>query len=453
MLVKIDKIIYTGWGLGRDSNGRVVLVKKSVPGDTIEVDIMAEKKNCVLGRVGRVVRSGPARIEPACVNFDRCGGCEHMNVAYPVQLQIKSAAFAEVLVRQGLDIKPEPIIAGAQENFYYRNSIRFFFHREADGTISFARHRGDTAATTESAGLLPIDYCLLQSKTSNKILARLKSVLNSSPKSNSSLWQIKIREGKTTGEFMVEIVTTSEELPNQREIVTELAKVTGVKSLYHTVAPAKSLKNLRRRLIFGSPVIREKVGRFTFQISPESFFQTNALAIKTLYDTIKKYAEVKPGDTVLDLYCGTGTIGIYLSTLAKKIIGVETVAGAVRDARDNLRLNHIHNCEFVCTDVNKYLEAFSTEHLDFDIIVVDPPRAGLAPRIIQILSHLALSHSQTRFIYVSCNPATFACDAKLLESGGVRLRKIQPIDMFPHTHHIECVGLFTATPKIKQVLQ
>jgi 23S rRNA (uracil1939-C5)-methyltransferase len=233
---------------------------------------------------------------------------------------------------------------------------------------------------------------------------------------------------------MVEIITQTEDLPEQKSLVEILKNIDGIKSVYHTIAPSKSLKQLKRRLIFGSPIIYEKIGKFTFQISPESFFQTNSLGVKTLYDKIKEYAAVSFGDNVLDLYCGTGTIGIYLSTLAEKVTGIEIIPEAVRDAKDNARINHISNCEFVSEDTDKFL--FRNKN-KFDIVIVDPPRAGLSKDVVKKISKMELK----RIIYVSCNPATFARDIIEFEKYNLVLKKVQPIDMFPQTHHIECVGV------------
>ena len=232
---------------------------------------------------------------------------------------------------------------------------------------------------------------------------------------------------------MVEIITPNNDLPGEEEIVKTLKTINGIKSIYHTITPGKSLLNLRRRLIFGFPVIYEKIGSFTFQISPESFFQTNSFGVKNLYDTIKQIANIKMGENLLDLYCGTGSIGIYLSTLAKKVVGVDVVPEAIRDAKDNAKINKIQNAEFICLDANK-LDIFKYKNF---VIIVDPPRAGLKKELIPEIAKLDFK----RLIYISCNPATFARDLKEFEKRGVIAKKIQPIDMFPQTHHIECVCL------------
>jgi 23S rRNA (uracil1939-C5)-methyltransferase len=353
---------------------------------------------------------------------------------------LKGEIFREVLVKQGIDLKPLPITAGSNSPYFYRNSIRFFFVQKSDGSISFARHNIDF-----NQGYVEVESCLLQSKKCNEILTKLISYINKNIEEKGMFWQLKIREGKYTGELMVEIITTGEQLPDKERIANILKGIDNIKSVYHTVAPGRSLKQISRHLLFGSPIIYEKIGSFKFQISPESFFQTNSLGIKKLYDTIKEFAQISPKDSVLDLYCGTGTIGIYLSRLAQKVVGIEAVPEAMRDAQDNARINHIHNCEFICANVPEYLKSLeispSAGRLKLDIIVVDPPRAGLTKSTIKLLSKAEF----TRLIYVSCNPATFARDILEFNKLGISLVKIQPIDMFPQTHHIECVGLLKKT--------
>lgn len=431
MNIKIEKLVYEGFGLGRDDSGRAVFVRKSVPGDKVEVGLTKDKKNFAEGIITKTIAPSPRRIDPPCRYFFQCGGCEHQNIAYSDQLKWKGEIFAEVLQRFKVGINPEPIIAGSSYPFYYRNSIRFFFVTDKNNQLYFARHHFEY-----KEGLVAVDSCLLQSETCNTILRELQEHINRNIEHKSSFWQLKIREGKMTGDFMVEIITSADELPGKPGIVNVLKNIKGIKSVYHTTAPGKSLKNLKRRLIFGSPVIFEKIGSYTFQISPESFFQTNSLGVKTLYDTIKNYAAIEVGDTIYDLYCGTGTIGIYLATLAKKVIGVEIVPEAVRDANDNAKINKCQNVEFIQDDVIRFLSS-SVNLLDNSIIILDPPRAGLDKRWIKLIAKVNFK----RLIYTSCNPATFARDIKLFEAEGLKLTKVQPIDMFPQTHHIECVGV------------
>ncbi|MFA4996265.1 MAG: 23S rRNA (uracil(1939)-C(5))-methyltransferase RlmD [Patescibacteria group bacterium] len=429
MKIEIEKLIFEGFGLGHDKNGKSVFIRKSVPGDIVDIEIIKDKKNYAEGIIKKIINPSLERITPKCPYFEKCGGCEHMNISYNNQVIYKDKIFREIFGRAKINKMPLPVIPGSNSDFYYRNSIRFFFVNNPKG-INFARHN-----YIYNKGLVEIDKCYLQSETANEILIQLKTFINENVEDRSLFWQLKIREGKVTKEFMIEIITSGDELPGEKGIINTLKKIPEIKSIYHTIAPGKSLLNLKRRLIYGSPIIHEKIGKFNFEISPESFFQTNSLGIHTLYEKIKEFAEVKIGDTVLDLYCGTGSIGIYLSTFAKKVTGIEIVKEAIRDAKDNAKINRVLNCEFICADATKWLRQNSKQK--FDKIIVDPPRAGLTEELISNICHLNFDI----LIYVSCNPATFARDIKLFESFGKKLIRVQPIDMFPQTHHIECVSL------------
>jgi len=457
-MIKIEKLVFGGKGLGFINNkpfdkayGRPFFVYKAVPGDELEIEIIKDRKDFAEAKINKIIKPSAQRIKPPCPYFEQCGGCEHQNISYSDQLKFKEEIFIELINKSyrsseartnkydssrpqtaSNNIKILPIIAGSNHPFYYRNSIRFFFMHKKNGDIAFGRSRFDDASK-----LVEIDSCLLQSETTNKIISHLKEYINQNINDKQFLWQLKIRQGKQTAEFMVEIITTSEELPQKEGIVGVLKKIDGIKSIYHTVAPAKSLNNLERHLIYGSPIIQEKIGKYTFQISPQSFFQTNSLGVKTLYDKIKEFADTQMGDNVLDLYCGTGTIGIYLSAMAKKITGVESVAEAVRDAIDNAKINKVSNINFFYQDSLDYLSALQPTSYNLQAIIVDPPRAGLNKKVIDKLARIKFK----KLVYVSCNPTTFIRDINLFENKGLKLVNIQPLDMFPHTHHLELVSL------------
>ena len=430
-----------------DRAGEAIFVKKSVPGDVLEVKITKEKKTYAEAVIQKIIKPSPNRIEAPCPYFNLCGGCEHQNISYPDQLKYKEDIFRETLDRAGVQTEILPIIQ-ASEPFYYRNSIRFFLIEKADGQKVFTRHNylyTAGLACPELVEWVEAESCLLQSEYANKILATIAQTLNSSAEKLGSLYQVKIREGKATGDFMVELITDTDNLPFENELKKSLKELAAIKSLYHTITYDRSLRNTKRRLLAGSPIIYEKIGQYTFQISPDSFFQTNSLGVKTLYEKIKEFANIQIGDRVLDLFCGTGTIGIYLSTLAKEVTGVELVQSAINDANANAKINKIHNCEFVCADVNRWLD--KNKKQKFDKIIIDPPRAGLTKDLIQILLTLLAPRSLSEvgnfqlLTYISCNPATFARDIRELEKQGLKLKKVQPLDMFPQTHHLECVGI------------
>jgi len=430
MKLKIEKLVYEGWGIGRSENGRTIFVRKTVPGDILEVEISKHKNTFDEAIIKKIIQPSEYRIEPKCRYFNECGGCEHQNIGYGNQLKFKEEVFKETLSRQKVETEILPIVQ-AGEPFYYRNSIRFFLLEKENGEKIFTRHN-----YLYEKGFVEAESCFLQSDKSNDILKTILKTVNKSDQKLNGFYQVKIREGKFTNEMMVELITDTDELSFESDLKSALKTIPEIKSIYHTITYNRSLLQTKRRLLMGSPIIFEKIGKFKFQVSPDSFFQTNSLGVKTLYDKIKEFAEIEMGDNILDLYCGTGTIGIYLSTFAKSITGVEVVQSAVNDAKANAKINNIANCKFICAEATGWL--YRNKEF-FNKIIVDPPRAGLQKKLIQILSKLQTPDS--RLIYVSCNPATFARDITEFEKNGLKLQKVQPLDMFPQTHHIECVGL------------
>lgn len=427
MEIKIEKLIFGGFGFGRDDEGKPVFVRKAVPGDLLNIGITKDKKSYKEGQIISILKPSPDRIRPRCPSADLCGGCEHQNISYKHQLFYKEEIFKETLRRAGIETDILPIVPGSDSEFYYRNTIRFFY-KDNNGKISLAMHHFQ-----EPGKLVETGECHLFSEWSIDFMDKFNNFLNSEINDKSAFFQLRLREGKWTGEKMIEIITKTAILPEKQKLTAFLGQF-DFKSAYHTISAKNNLLDAKRSLLFGSPIIYEKIGKYTFQISPESFFQTNSMGVKTLYDKIKDFADIKIGDRVLDLYCGTGTIGIYLSTLAKEVVGVEEIQSAVNDAKANARINKVLNCNFISADAEKWLKQNKEQ---FDKIIVDPPREGLTKEIIAALSRLNFES----LIYVSCNPATFARDIKELEKYGLKLKKVQPVDMFPQTHHIECVGL------------
>ncbi|MCX6812748.1 MAG: 23S rRNA (uracil(1939)-C(5))-methyltransferase RlmD [Candidatus Berkelbacteria bacterium] len=432
MKLKIEKLVSDGFGLAHAPDGRVIFIKKTSPGDVVNAEIYKKQKDFAFAKVEKIISPSCDRILPKCQYFEPCGGCDYQMLSSQNQLKYKNEIVAEILHRAKVDAKPEKIIAGSNQELGYRNSIRFIFEIDDKNHIHLGRHN-----YLDERKFVIVDKCLLASEKVNEIAQAIRDTINESDGEKSSFWQLKIRQGFATNEIMVEIITSTENLPVKKELIDELKKFPEIKSIYQTIASGKSLKHLQRRLLFGSSLIHEKIGGFIFQISPESFFQTNSLGVKTLYDKIKEFADIKFGDEVVDLFCGTGSIGIYLSTLAKKVVGVEIVPEAIRDARDNARLNKISNCEFIIRDSTKWIKQNINKKIDK--IIVDPPRAGLSKDLIFDLCLLNFD----LIVYVSCNPATFARDLKIFESRGVVATNIQPIDMFPQTHHIEIVSKLT----------
>jgi 23S rRNA (uracil1939-C5)-methyltransferase len=428
--IKVEKIVFGGEGLGFRADGKAVLVKKSLPGDHLLVETVSESKNFLKAKIVKVVTPSSSRRGAKCPYFQQCGGCDLQQTDYRHQLQIKQAIIVDFFDKFKVDRKLlSPIIAGSSDQFYYRNSIRFEF-RTVNGQLVVGRHNylnPETPVITDS--------CLLQSEFSNFFIQSLLKFLNQILvwEEKKIFWQIKIREGKALDEFMVELITGDDRLPKKEDLIKFVKKFPKIKSFYHSIAPNKNIYKIRRKLLLGWPIIFEKIGPYKFQIAPESFFQTNSLGVENLYNQIKKAAELKIGDRLLDLYAGVGGISIYLSAICREVVAVEIVAEAINDARDNAKMNKISNIKFVCQNAENFLK----NDYHFDQIIVDPPRAGLKNSLIK-----TLIDQVDKFIYVSCNPSTFFRDLRILTEGGFKLAGLQPIDMFPQTHHIEIVSRF-----------
>ncbi|MEI7792356.1 MAG: 23S rRNA (uracil(1939)-C(5))-methyltransferase RlmD [Candidatus Berkelbacteria bacterium] len=429
MKLTIEKLVFEGKGLSRSNNGQVIFTKKSVPGDELEITPVNEKKSFSDGKIDKIVTASPFRIKPKCPHFEVCGGCDHQNIALKDQLRFKDDIFHEVLSRAKVETKILPIIAGSETEFGYRNTMRFFLTLNKEGKLTLAMHDA-----TDYRRLIEIDHCDLISEKANLVLNSLVDFLNENVENTSSFSQIKIREGINTDSVMLELFTSSEFLPSKDKIIDFVGTLPDIKSFYHSTIRNDNIDQARRKLLGGSAIIFEKTGKYTFQISPESFFQTNSFAMENLYDVIKEMAEIKMGESVLDLFCGAGTIGIYLSTFAKKTTGIDIVQSAINDASANAKINKVINCEFICDSADHFLLRNKAE---YDKIIVDPPRTGLTSYAVEMISKMKFR----KLIYISCNPATFARDVKLFETFGLKLKKVQPVDMFPQTYHIECVGV------------
>jgi 23S rRNA (uracil1939-C5)-methyltransferase len=438
--------------------GMVVFVEGGVPGDRVRALITKVKKQHAEARVLSVEQPSPLRTAPACEHFGVCGGCRWQHVSYEAQLRFKQQHVVDALGRigglSGFEVMP---ILGCDDPYWYRNKMEYSFAarewrvggpptaEEAEG-IFLGLH-----VPQRFDKVLDVGRCHLQSDISNRILeitrafARRSGLPVYSSETERGLWRfLVIREARHTGDRMVNIVTSEYRPDLMSEYVAALKREpTTITTVVNTV------NRLRSQVAFGQDVhvldgpgtIRERLGRFSFVISPQSFFQTNTLQAERLYHTAAEFAGLRPDDVVYDLYSGTGTIAIFLSDQARRVVGVESVAGAVDDAEANAARNGRTNCRFVLGDLKDRLTkqtGWMEEEGRPRVVVTDPPRSGMHPDVVSALVRL----SPQRIVYVSCNPATQARDAKLLVEGGYRLVRIRPVDMFPHTYHIENVALF-----------
>lgn len=432
-----------------------MFVQGAVPGDTIRAQVRKKKKNLAEANTIKILKKSPHRVDPECRHFGTCGGCKAQDFEYGEQLAWKRQVVADAFTRIG---KFENVLVHetlpSPEVFYYRNKMEF----------SFGRHRWlfpDELGTVDreqeqfALGLhipkrydriLSIDDCRLQSPESTAILNASReyflandATVYSSDDGTGTLRHLVIREGKNTGQRMVFLVTFDDP-PGLIEGFSELLQKEefGVTTFIHGITKSRSTVAVaeKEKVYFGPGIIEETLGAFRFQISPTSFFQTNSYQAKQLYDVACDYAAFQPTDTVWDFYCGTGTITLYISDRVKSTLGVELNEYAIENARVNAKLNDVENAEFVSSDIAKFVRKGEAEkHPSPDVIIVDPPRPGLHPSVVEAIGNLGVE----RVVYVSCNPSSCARDCEMLSEYGYRIEEIQPVDMFPHTYHIECV--------------
>jgi 23S rRNA (uracil1939-C5)-methyltransferase len=453
--LKVEKLIHGGRGLAR-VNGLAVFVERAVPGDEVRARVFKRKKNYAEARVVELVSPSPYRVEPPCRYSGVCGGCTWQHLDYEKQLFFKREHVIESLehIGQLTNIRVHPVVP-SEKIFGYRNKMEFSFSDRRwllPEELSGKDTPKDFALGLHVPGtfnkVLDTHACLLIPDTGNKILGDVRRYVRKSGippyglKSHEGFWRfLMLRHGAINDEWMVNIITSEE----QRAWVQPLAD-----KLYHAYENITSVVNninTRKagiavgeweRHLAGESFISDKIGEFDFQISANSFFQTNTQGAARLYETVKACARLTGEEIVVDLYSGTGTIPIFLSGGAKKIIGIEISEMAVRDAQKNCQKNRIENCRFISKDIKNGLRDVTDRP---DVVVIDPPRAGMHQDVIKMV----LSLSPGRIVYLSCNPATFARDLSLLKES-YHVAEVLPIDMFPHTYHVESVARLEKLP-------
>ena len=451
--LEVEKFADRGKSLAR-TNGYVVFVPWAVPGDRVRVRIAKSKKSYAEAHLEEVIEPSKLRTEPRCFYFGTCGGCRWQHVDYEAQLEAKTQSVRDALVHTGgfRNVEVRPAI-GSENVYFYRNKMEFSFstsrwltREEIDSGRSFDT---DFALGLHVPGhfdkVLDLHECHLQSVLSaelvNAVRARVKEW-------GWEPWDIRnhvgylrhlvIRTGERTGEMMVNLVTSEVDDDRTARLAAFLeADFPDVTTFVNTINRGKAQTAFGEeiRTIYGPGVIRDRIGAHTFEIAPNAFFQTNTSGAEHLYDVARTFCDLRPDDLVYDLYCGAGTISIFIADAVRRVIGVELIEEAVANARANAAANGIENCDF---EVGDMLELFGPEFVERhgkpDVLIADPPRAGMHPKVVEHIAALG----PERFVYVSCNPQTQARDLQML-SGHYRIEAVQPVDMFPHTHHVENV--------------
>ncbi len=441
--------------------GKVVFIENAVPGDVVDVQVSKNKKDWANAFPINFVSYSQDRVDAFCSHFGICGGCSWQDLPYEKQLTYKEKQVADQLTRIGkLSLPGIRTIIGCSETTGYRNKMEYTFSTKKyipPQEFALLKNSGEPFDTRTQQGVagfhakgffdkvVEVDTCHLQIEPTNEIrkfiaqFARLRKIPFYDIKEHHGWLRNVLVRNTTTGELMINIVFGFEDKEN-REALLELLqeKFPQITTLLYTINEKKndSIYDLEPKVFHGKGFIIEKLETFSYKISPKSFFQTNSKQAERLYQITREFAGLDGSQTLYDLYCGTGSIGIFCSEGAKKIIGVEVIAEAIEDAKENAQINGIEHAEFFAGDVIEVCnDDFFAHHGRPDVVITDPPRAGMHEKLVNKL----LEMEAPLIVYVSCNPATQARDLALL-SGKYEITKVQPVDMFPHTLHIENVA-------------
>lgn len=438
----IEDLSHEGLGVGK-LEGYTLFVKGALPGERIKAKIMKMKKRYGFARLIEVYEASPHRIEPPCPIYKQCGGCQLQHLSYEEQLRQKELQVRSQLTKiGGLDleqVKVHPTL-GMENPWKYRNKAQVPIG-EAEGGLIGGFYRQGTHE------IIDMQECMIQHEANDTVIQKTKQIaqelgISAYDEQNHTglLRHVVVKYGFYTKELMLVLITLEENIPQKEKLISKLKADFGdLKSIVQNVNPARTnvIFGDRTRVLWGEEYIYDRIGSIQFAISARSFYQVNPQQTKVLYDKALEYADLQGHETVIDAYCGIGTISLFLAQKAKRVLGVEVVPEAIADAKRNARLNGIENAEFAVGEAEKVIPWWKAQGIVADVVVVDPPRKGCDEALLKTMIEM----KPKRVVYVSCNPATLARDLKILEEGGFRTVEVQPVDMFPHSYHVECCVL------------
>lgn len=458
IVLRIDSLSSEGKGVAR-SEGKVFFVDGGVPGDVVRCIEVRSKKNYSNVRVIEILEPSQHRVQPKCKYFGTCGGCKLQYLDYKSQLEFKFKNVVDAFERIGGIKNPNVMpVVGSDSDYLYRNKMEFTFANQKWLTREEINSENEIEKTF-GLGLhiprvfdkvLDIDECWLQKEQTNRIINFTRDFVRenhltiyTTQTHEGYLRHLVIRTSEATGEIMVNLVTTYDKPATMKKYSELLIQnVPDVTTVVNNITTRKSMVAVgeTERVYHGSGFIYETLGGYKFRISANSFFQTNTKQAERLYSIVKEYTALQGGEVVYDLYSGTGSIALYISDPASEVVGIEVVESAIQDAKLNAELNQINNCHFILGDLKDKLtkeNEWLNHHPKPDVIILDPPRSGLHPKVVTEIASL----KSKRIVYVSCNPTTQARDIKNLIECGYILEALQPVDMFPQTFHIENVAV------------
>ncbi|MDR0446899.1 MAG: 23S rRNA (uracil(1939)-C(5))-methyltransferase RlmD [Oscillospiraceae bacterium] len=430
LTLKIEGYTSSGDGVAR-ADGRVVFVRRAIFGETVNARVLKVGASVVYARLEDVLEPSPERIEPACPNFGKCGGCDFLHMSYPEELRAKHRRVSDALERIGKaaaslpDVVPSPVVNG------YRNKAVFEVGKAPDGraVTGFYRER--------SHDVIPAETCVIQSEASLRAAAAVRSWMDSARVPDTLVRHIFFREGRGA---QIAIITRRAELPHREKLISVLRErvpeAVGILQIINN-SPGNAVLNGSLRVLYGSEYLEDTLGGFTFRLSPRAFYQVNRAQAEALYSFALSLAAPTKSDAALDLYCGAGTITLALARLSGRAFGAEIIPDAVSNARENAALNGVTNAEFLLADSGEAARQLAQNGVSPSVVVVDPPRKGLHPDVISSVARIA----PRRVVYISCDPATLARDIRLFADCGYSTAATRAFDMFPRCAHVECVTL------------
>ena len=441
--IQIVDMGHKGEAIGK-TDGFTVFVDGAVKGDLVKGRITLSKKNYAVADLVEIITPSPDRVEPRCSLSGICGGCQIMHMDYKKQLEMKEDQIRQSLVRIGKIENPQLLpITGMENPYNFRNKAQFPLEIDSKGNLNIGFYK------KFSHEVVPFETCHIQDPINDKILRVVKEYII---KNDISIYDEKTNEGnikkivtKTgfkTGEVMVVIVTKSKILKNNDQLVEMLKKeIPGLATVVQNINPKQTnvILGEKNYVLYGKGTITDRLHDLLFEISPNSFYQVNPVQTDVLYSKALEFADIDDTKTVIDVYCGIGTISLFLAQKAKKVIGIEVVEAAIEDAKRNAKLNNLDNTEFLCGKAEYVLPELYSKGVRADVVVVDPPRKGCEEAVLKTIAEM----NAEKIVYVSCNPSTLARDIEILSHHGYEMTKGQGFDMFPHSMHVESIILMT----------